>query len=1070
MAFAPTLAGLIAETSSPVAISSDSEEEDLKPKGPIKLNLKNNVETDDGLDDPTRNYYNYLNKYKEDVDVAERVKGVSYRGAFKTSENGYCPKCACHNNVFVILDFLFPMGDMPELLQYLITQGKAVLWSSQDISGCKVPPTFLCRGKCPSDVNKCGFNLDWEKADLDSIYLFPKKDVKTNSPESESSFVVLDDTEDNGKSETNEENIIVSDTDSVGESARSNSNSDSETEEEEYDEADVDIAYYKEKVAWVVIDEAVEENELMAVQEEGIIRNMLALEEARTDFEQGEMRRKSNSSSPETVAISDSEKSTTPKANSPDLSEALEIVEKPKVATVSPLIATIAANQKKPSKAFAPTLAFLSDTKSTVLEIIENQASNPRKAPVNYPTKQENEAQQRYAKSVPNVKPYVYVPPAKLVQTPKATVVPGKDRPLPVGSAYTAKEATGKTPSHILKGATYYTGDQKNPEVNKPAFTAADFPISLDGICPYCKSADVVYVILQDDDMDDDLPDLLARLEKAGKALKMKKGEYDLPSFQCRGCTYGFNLDWAKTNLEEIFKDILRPSSSTSAPSNPYSVPPPNPYSVPPPTYSSSNYSYNQQYPYYGHQMTGMYGNNPFAMGQSNPWFNQSNPYMAGSMSTPFMPPFGQNVGFFNQQFGTMPGYNPQYGAVGGFNPGFAGSNPYSFTALTPRQSLLGNVPLPGPGVSNHTRFNQVKDLYKAAKEDNEEGKDKDVEMDLCAPGTEDDVDDDQKADSILVVGDESLSSLAKGDKASSPIEIEDGDSELKLSSPIEIKDGDSDLYNPEDANIVPTDESSIEPNEKSNSSLLCGTSELSEEKIGNDNLQGKLGSDDIDVSVETEIKDEPAKVDIPAEDIVTSPPEATRPTRSTGKGTNSETNSPSMDPLPLRGRGSVAKSETESPSKARDSAPDTSMETSPLPSTPKRGRGGRGRGRGRGGRGRKRSLPETDQGIDTEEREEKVANIDDVSARITSSNEGLTDTASTDVPCKEEQTDLLTSSNQDCTEEKINGDEKLNGAASPMRDEGDLDVVADEKPPRGKAKTPRGRGRGRGRGKKKTR
>ena len=49
-----------------------------------------------------------------------------------------------------------------------------------------------------------------------------------------------------------------------GESARSNSNSDSETEEEEYDEADVDIAYYKEKVAWVVIDEAVEENELMA--------------------------------------------------------------------------------------------------------------------------------------------------------------------------------------------------------------------------------------------------------------------------------------------------------------------------------------------------------------------------------------------------------------------------------------------------------------------------------------------------------------------------------------------------------------------------------------------------------------------------------------------------------------------------------------------------------------------------------------------------------------------------------------------------------------------------------------
>ena len=30
-------------------------------------------------------------------------------------------------------------------------------------------------------------------------------------------------------------------------------------------------------------------------------------------------------------------------------------------------------------------------------------------------------------------------------------------------------------------------------------------------------------------------------------------GEYDLPSFQCKGCTYGFNLDWKLTNLEKIF-------------------------------------------------------------------------------------------------------------------------------------------------------------------------------------------------------------------------------------------------------------------------------------------------------------------------------------------------------------------------------------------------------------------------------------------------------------------------------------------------------------------------------------
>ena len=30
-------------------------------------------------------------------------------------------------------------------------------------------------------------------------------------------------------------------------------------------------------------------------------------------------------------------------------------------------------------------------------------------------------------------------------------------------------------------------------------------------------------------------------------------GQHEWPSFQCRGCTYGFNLDWKQTNLEKIF-------------------------------------------------------------------------------------------------------------------------------------------------------------------------------------------------------------------------------------------------------------------------------------------------------------------------------------------------------------------------------------------------------------------------------------------------------------------------------------------------------------------------------------
>ena len=46
-------------------------------------------------------------------------------------------------------------------------------------------------------------------------------------------------------------------------------------------------------------------------------------------------------------------------------------------------------------------------------------------------------------------------------------------------------------------------------------------------------------------------------------------GDYDLPSFQCNGCTYGFNLDWASTNLEKIFlqpKPMIMPVSTVQPP------------------------------------------------------------------------------------------------------------------------------------------------------------------------------------------------------------------------------------------------------------------------------------------------------------------------------------------------------------------------------------------------------------------------------------------------------------------------------------------------------------------------
>lgn len=79
------------------------------------------------------------------------------------------------------------------------------------------------------------------------------------------------------------------------------------------------------------------------------------------------------------------------------------------------------------------------------------------------------------------------------------------------------------TPTHILKGATYYN-ETKGSKDDKPAFTSNDFPISTDGVCPYCRSSDVVYIILQDDNEKEQFPDLLKWLFQEGKAVKRKKG------------------------------------------------------------------------------------------------------------------------------------------------------------------------------------------------------------------------------------------------------------------------------------------------------------------------------------------------------------------------------------------------------------------------------------------------------------------------------------------------------------------------------------------------------------------
>lgn len=75
--------------------------------------------------------------------------------------------------------------------------------------------------------------------------------------------------------------------------------------------------------------------------------------------------------------------------------------------------------------------------------------------------------------------------------------------------------------------------EKKTVEVNgssskeKKHYTAEDYPVSKDGSCPYCKSTDVVYIIIDykegNDDVED-LPEILKDLLDRNFAYKMPKG------------------------------------------------------------------------------------------------------------------------------------------------------------------------------------------------------------------------------------------------------------------------------------------------------------------------------------------------------------------------------------------------------------------------------------------------------------------------------------------------------------------------------------------------------------------
>lgn len=104
------------------------------------------------------------------IDMDDRIKGTDLRGTkYTVSQDGLCPRCGNSNRLYVILDKLFPMGDMPEILHSLIAKGRAILWSSQEKEGYQDPPTFLCRGFCPPDPLGAGFNVNWSNVSLQQI-------------------------------------------------------------------------------------------------------------------------------------------------------------------------------------------------------------------------------------------------------------------------------------------------------------------------------------------------------------------------------------------------------------------------------------------------------------------------------------------------------------------------------------------------------------------------------------------------------------------------------------------------------------------------------------------------------------------------------------------------------------------------------------------------------------------------------------------------------------------------------------------------------------------------------------
>lgn len=252
-----------------------------------------------------------------------------------------------------------------------------------------------------------------------------------------------------------------------------------------------------------------------------MVRTMLALEQAREDFVNGKMKCIRLSSDEE--ESSDEERSSGEESSNTnddesqrndggtDTSAPTEKVSAPESTTsVSPVI-TIRDNEEKKNSA-------VKESSSMDIEIYDLDDDGHAKTV-------DEDVVDLTVEAVTTTATNVLSPTLDSVFVNAQTLVNSVCITTPGFTGAVTTVSENSTPTHILKGASYYDPQKQSSTKTKPAFTADDFPVSKNGACPYCLSEDVVYIILKESDTSDEqLPDLLEKLRSQGKAEVRVKG------------------------------------------------------------------------------------------------------------------------------------------------------------------------------------------------------------------------------------------------------------------------------------------------------------------------------------------------------------------------------------------------------------------------------------------------------------------------------------------------------------------------------------------------------------------